>query len=312
MALLGRSRCVSLATAKAKVTMADELNTTLARWIRLQRITWQSDSGSKAVRVALEREGEKIHEFEMATPELAAVLHDAMQLQADELPTGAHQFRVVAYDEKGLQLSELPQTVRGRSKEATSAANEAITHARASAMNVSNAAAATQLLRTELEREFARNNDLTEDKALLIDKIQELVTQNFDAQLRLAEFNRKMERTDKLYDALTTIFVPLGTLVVEKYGPKLLAMQPSEILDKGKAVLAKLNEKDQPTEGEPNVPEPTAQPDSHPVPVVPEPEQGRVPQPVEGGAQGSDGNVSRERGATPSRATKPTKARRGK
>lgn len=300
MAFLGRFGRVSLATAKAKVTMVDSLNTSLARWVRLQSITWQADSGSKASRIAIERDGEKIHEFEVATPGLAAVLHDALELQADELPTGAHQFRVVAYDSNGGQLSELPQTVRGRSKEATSAANEAITNARASAMNVSTAAAAAQLLRGELDREFARNNDLTEDKALLIDKIQELVTQNFDAQLRLAEFNRKMERTDKLYDALTTIFVPLGTMVMEKYGPKLLAMQPSEILDKGKAVLAKLNEKE-PTKGEPN--EPTPEPDNKPLPVIPQPEQGRLPPAGETGPTGSDGDVSRERGPTAPRAT---------
>lgn len=266
--------------------------TTISRWVRLQRITWSSDHGSKASRIAIEKGNEQVHAFDVNTSDLGTILQDALALQADELPQGAHAFRLVSYDEKGLQLSELNQTVRGRNKDASAAGNEAITQARAAAMNVSNAAAATLVLRTELEREQARNNDLVENQALLIDKLNEMHSSNFEAQLRLLEFNRRMDRSDKFYEAMSGLLVPLGHLVIEKFGPQLLKMQPAEIFEKAKAVMSAAN-----TEGEPNATGPTQERTNEPSPRVPEPGQEVLSRSPERGPTRDSGNPPRKRGA---------------
>lgn len=263
----------------------------IARWVRLQRMTWSSDHESKASRVAVEKGDEQIHSFDVNTNDLPAMLQDALALQADELPPGTHAFRLVSYDEKGQQLSALNQTIRGKNKDAGTAGTEAITQARAAAMNVSNAAQATLVLRTELEREQARNNDLVENQALLIDKLNEAHSENFESQLRFAEFTRRMERMDKLYEAMSGLLVPLGHIVIEKFGPKLLAMQPGEILEKAKAVLSSNS-----TEGDPNAtPGPAAKPANESVPGVPEPGQAVLPQPAQSRAKGNGRNSPRKR-----------------
>jgi hypothetical protein len=269
--------------------MSDDSNT-LSRWVRLQRITWSCEQGSKAEKIVIERDGDRVHEFAVGTPDLANVLADALALQAEELPTGAHSFRLVAYDGSNVQLSELHQTVRGRSKEAASASNEAVTVARAAAMNVSNAAAATQLLRAELEREMQRNNDLVENQALLLDKLNEMQTQNFEAQLRLETFHREQDRKDKFSEAMSQLLVPMGTLLIEKFGPKLLQMQPAEILEKAKAVLDTSKKEETHVDGS------SAQPVVSVVPAVHEPGQGTIQSGPETGPARDCGNGSPECG----------------
>lgn len=299
MAVLGRRRCVRLDEKKAKVKMADESNS-IGRWVRLQKLTWNSDLGTKAVSIAIEsNDGAKVHEFDVALTDLPLILSDALQLQADELPQGSHPYRLVAYDDKHVQLSELHQTIRGRCKDATSVGNEQITQARAASMNVNNASSAAALLRQENERLTARNNDHIENEAMLIDKLNEMQAANFSVQLPLEEAHRRWERQDKMLQGVTQLLVPLGTLFIEKYGPQLLKLSTPEV-DTAKtaltnAVAPRPPEQPQATEEAPDAPRPPSQPDNEPNPCVPEPRQEALRASSQERTAGDSRNNSRKR-----------------
>lgn len=317
MALLGRTRCVFLVEAKAKVTMAEETNS-IARWVRLQKLTWNSDLGSKAASIAIEsHEGAKVHEFDVTLSDLPLILSDALQLQAEELPKGSHAFRLVAYDDKHVQLSELHQTIKGRSADASNPGNEQITQARAASMNVNNAASAAALLRQENERLSARNNDHVENEAMLIDKLNEMQASNFAAQLTLEESHRRWERQDKMLEGITQLLVPLGTLFIQKYGPQLLNLSSPEV-ETAKtalvnAVAPQVPEQQPATEGATNGPRPTSEPIDAPIPSVPEPGQEALRTSVEERSTGNRGNDTGEpRPKTPKSTNPITKRKRVK
>lgn len=292
--------------------MAEETNS-IARWVRLQKLTWNSDLGTKTASIAIEsNDGAKVHEFDVGLTDLPLVLSDALQLQADELPQGAHPYRLVAYDDKHVQLSELHQTVRGRCKDATSVGNEQITQARAASMNVNNASSAAALLRQENERLSARNNDHIENEAMLIDKLNEMQAANFSAQLTLEEAHRRWERQDKMLEGMTQLLIPLGALFIEKYGPQLLKFSPPEV-ETAKSALTNAvaprppEQPQQPTEGATDGPRPPSQSDNQPAPSVPEPRQEALRTSIEERPEGNSGTHPRKRRP---KAAQPTTSKR--
>jgi len=290
--------------------MAEETNS-IARWVRLQKLTWNSDLGSKTASIAIEsNDGAKVHEFDVTLTDLPLVLSDALQLQADELPQGTHPYRLVAYDDKHVQLSELHQTVRGRCKDATSVGNEQITQARAASMNVNNASSAAALLRQENERLSARNNDHIENEALLIDKLNEMQAANFNAQLTLEEAHRRWERQDKMLEGVTQLLVPLGALFIEKYGPQLLKLSTPEVQTAKTALVnavAPRTTEPPADESDANVNRPPGEPHNEPTPRVPEPRQEALRASPEDGPTRDRGNDTRERRT---KAAKPTTSKR--
>jgi hypothetical protein len=286
--------------------MAEETNS-IARWVRLQKLTWNSDLGSKTTSIAIESsDGAKVHEFDVSLTDLPLILSDALQLQADELPQGSHPYRLVAYDDKHVQLSELHQTIRGRCKDATSVGNEQITQARAASMNVNNASSAAALLRQENERLSARNNDHIENEAMLIDKLNEMQAANFSAQLTLEEAHRRWERQDKMLEGVTQLLVPLGTLFIEKFGPQLLKLSTPEV-DAAKTALSNAvalqPEPPQPKEGEPDGLRPTSEPNHEPSPSVPEPRQEALRGSAQERVAGNGGDDSRKRRSETAKST---------
>ena len=158
-------------------------------------------------------------------------------MHAGELPVGNHSFRLVAYGEGKTQVSELPQTLRGRSKEATSAASELMHMAKAMALMLNNTQQMFALQHQEFEAQQKRLGDQYENVALLIDRNAENASNNLEAQLRLEQFHNEQSRRDKREEAMLSIITPIGVMAMEKYGPKLLSMTPGEIEGKVKEMF---------------------------------------------------------------------------
>jgi len=210
----------------------------IARWVRMQRVTWQCDESAMAARIVLEtHSGEQVAEWPTHLEELEQVIEDAVGMYADELPQGPHAYRLVAYSSDKRQLSELPQTIRGRSKDASTAASDALQLQKATALFISNVTSWASLARGEADKQQARLDDAQDNTSQLLDLANQLRGHNLEAELRLRQFEEEQKRKDQRQEAFISIITPLATMAVEKYGPKLLSMSPTDILEKSKAFL---------------------------------------------------------------------------
>ena len=285
--------------------------TRLERWVTLQQKTWDIDEGSKASRIAVERpEGELVQSFNTDLPELGRVLQDCLDMQAGELPAGtSHRFRIVAYDPASKQLAELPQTVRGMSKDASSANQHQLTQSRAHHQDIDTMSFVLDKTTAQLEQTCTRLGELFDDCTQLSDSNASMRLNNEELMLRRLEFERRMARHDKIFEALGELMVPVGTIILEKLGPKLLGATPGEMISKVSGALGKLNEQKAATPEAPSNVEQSA--DSKPSdalgPVVPEPRPRALPanrpkgrggpgRNTKGGASGNVRPIPRERG----------------
>lgn len=194
----------------------------LARWLRFQQITWQSDAGAKAVEIVLERpDGEKVASFDVNRSNLAQIVADCLTMQGDELPIGSHSYRLVSYDAEHKQLAELPQTVRGRNRDATSAASDAMAMQKAVAQalrNLESVASLNQDIQTRLAETLDNERDNTNQ---LLDMNRQLRDNNLEHELRIREFDKRQERIDKFLEGAGSIITLLAPILVKKFLPDL-------------------------------------------------------------------------------------------
>lgn len=194
--------------------MADNL----ATWIEFQQKTWQSDSGSKAKTIILKRRNtdDIVCTFPADAENLASMVQTALSMQADELPKGSHGFVCIALDDKGAQLSELPQTVKGLSKDATNAAQEHIAMQNAAAKALANLDFANQVMNRQLAQVSEKLGSEVEDKFAVLNKLVEERGSNFESQLVLEKFLRSQQRIDTIIENLAPAFNILAQWAAEK------------------------------------------------------------------------------------------------
>jgi hypothetical protein len=273
----------------------------VSNWVGMQCKTYDSDEGLKAEVICLENpSGDAIFTWPVSIENLAEVVRTALDMQAGELPKGAHRYRLVSYGsrDKSKQLSELPQTIRGRSSDASAAMSEAIAMQRATAMAVSNLENVNAITLRALEGVETRLSEMTENFTLTFDKLTVANSENFDQRMRFLEFEAKQKRNEVLLECLT----PLITLAVEKYGGKLMNMDPETIrslLDTKPAPAAPAEPPalQGQTNGEPD----SVEPDHKPSAVVPKSGQRSVSRRSEARDQGNSQRHPRKRGAKASR-----------
>lgn len=221
--------------------MAD---TRLERWVELQRKTWDVDEGARASRILIQQQqGELIQGFSTELPDLGRVLQECLDMQADELPAGSsYPFRVVSVDSTGKQLSELPQTVRGKSKDANTANQHALQQSRAHHQDIDTMSFVLDRTTQQLEQVSNRLGELFDDCTALAESNATMRLNNEESLLRRLEFEASVARRDKLWEALGQLAVPVGTILLEKLGPKFLGATPGEMLTKVSTAIDKLAE----------------------------------------------------------------------
>jgi hypothetical protein len=294
--------------------MAEDRVTT---WVSLQRKVWLSDEGMRAELICLENaSGDSIAQWPIDFEDLAAAIQVTIELQAAELPKGAHRFRLVAYGDKNKQkqLNELPQTIRGRNNEASQAANDAITLQRSTAMALSNAEHALNLQQRLLESVEHRLSEMTENFGATYERWITSSGENFDQKLRFLEFESKQQRNQQIIEAL----IPVMGIVIEKYAGKFLGGADMSAFKKLLAPEEPPPPAPEPApeppvqQGPPN--EPTVEPDNAPHSSVPEPQQRSVPQHAEARGEGNGKRTTRERSRKAPRATQAARrtTKRGK
>ena len=291
--------------------------TRLEQWVRLQRKTWDVDAQARASRITVERgHDEVVQSFPAELEDLGRCIQDCLNTQAEELPAGAHQFRAVSYDPTGKQLGELPQTVKGRNKDATAAGQQALSNQRANAMAVDSLSFVLDKFRVEMEQQSNRLGDLFDDVTALSSSNAEMRLSNEEAMLRRLEFERRQERWDKIFDAVGSIATMVVPPLVEKFAPKLLGMTSEDMVKKAAAALDKLTEPTVPPTPESkegtlaDVKSETAGPTTEPigaiVPVVAQPRPGTLQGNTQGRGKGNLRPVPGKRGskAPPTKTTK--------
>jgi hypothetical protein len=270
----------------------------LSRWLKFQQVTWQSDAGAKASEIVLERpDGEKVASFDINRSNLAQIVADCLTMQGDELPIGSHSYRLVSYDDAHKQLAELPQTVRGRNREATSAASDAMAMQRAVAQSLRNLESVASL-NEQIQNRLAETLDNERDNTnQLLDMNRQLRDNNLEHELRLRQFEKREERIDKFLEGAGGLITLLAPLLIKKFLPELAA---SEMVAKQ---LDSMTEKAKPNERPSEGPE---EPISATSVVVPEPEQ-RALSPNDQAGPARDGGAVPEESSEPSRRRAITK-----
>lgn len=287
------------------------------KWVDAQRTVWDSDQGLRAEVITLETpSGDSVGSWPVDLSNLGDAINQTIDLQASELPKGAHRFRLVAYSDKAKknQLTELPQTIRGRSGDASAAHAEAIAMQRATAMaisNLENTLNITMRLNEELEK---RLGDRTEDFSLTYDKLIQANGENFDQKIRWSEHETKNRRSEQMLEMLT----PLVTMAISKFGPMLMRMNATDLANMQKFLtdplkhVAEMNPPDvAPTEAvKPEVitnAGPSPEPASPPNDGVSQPGQGSLSHDVERGSAGDRERPSAKRSRAVKRTTKAKK-----
>ena len=199
----------------------------ITAWVAMQKVVWHGDTSSKASLITLKKRGSDdcIFRCPADAENLAEMIKQALRMQADELPKGSHGFVLIASDENGVQLSELPQTVKGCNGEATSAAQEQLALANANAKALGNLDTVNQILQRNAEQLSEKVASSLEDKFAVLDELVRQRGTNFMNELELAKFNRSQARLDTLVQALAPAVTLLSTWAAEK----LLAANPNII-----------------------------------------------------------------------------------
>jgi hypothetical protein len=240
-------------------------------WVEMQQKVWHGDTNSKASFITLKRRNsdEIIFRCPVDAENIPTIIKQFLQMQAEELPKGSHAFVLVATDEAGMQLSELPQTVKGSNHEASTAAQEQLALQNATAKGLANLDAVNQILQRNAEQLAEKLGAALEDKFAVLDELVGQRGTNFVAQLELSKFNRNQERLDLLVQNLAPALGVLATFAAEK----VLAANPDLLKKMG----AKQNVGSATTE----------KPADSASPSVAEPRQDFIPENTKGGRKGN-------------------------
>lgn len=205
--------------------MADDR---VSNWVELQKKVWSCDDGLRAELITLETPGgDIVASWPVDLENLGAVINQTIDMQSAELPKGQHRFRLAAYSDKARknQLNELPQTIRGRSGEASQANADAIALQRATAMAITNFERVCDTLTRMNEKLETRLDERTEDFAQVYNKLIEANADNFDQKIRWSEHEAKTRRNEQLLEMCE----PLIGMAVQRFGPMLLKMNPDDV-----------------------------------------------------------------------------------
>jgi hypothetical protein len=236
----------------------------LTIWVEMQKRVWHGDTSSKAAFITLKKLPDEsvIFRCPADADNIPTMVKQMLAMHAEELPKGsAHSFLLVSTDESGVQLSELPQTIRGSSQEAKAASVELMALQNATAKALANLDFANQLLLRNLEQKDDKLNTATEDKFALLDKLVQQQATNFEKELELARYEREQSRKDMMVKAGTENLMPILGVVFEHVAKKYLADNP-EILGKlGGALNGKQPATEEPSNAAgPSVAEPRPDP----------------------------------------------------
>lgn len=189
----------------------------LANWVRMQQRL--VDDGTKATHIHLiVKDG--IDEttwaiWPIATEKLAWEIQESLTALGQEISTGKHPAKLVALDHNGRQLGLLPQSIHGSAGAKTSAANEAVTHARATAMNV---ATAEQQLVTMANRAQAAEDRATKMMASFYEMtavVTRMQHDQVDNDCRRIESQARSEALTRIGEQIAQHAGPLMMLVTD-------------------------------------------------------------------------------------------------
>lgn len=184
----------------------------LERWIGMQARLLHGVNAERPATLVLEKgNGDRVGQWPITLETLAEEVNEVLSMQAAELAIGNHQFRVVIQSPAGECLAQLPQVVRGRSKDAASAASEALIAQRANAMAVQSLTDVVSKLERVLDAQTDRLLKSQGETDAVSDKLKENFLENSQVMLKIRELEMAHENTQAIIKELA----PLGMLIAQ-------------------------------------------------------------------------------------------------
>jgi hypothetical protein len=207
----------------------------LAQWVEFQCKTYDVESSAVAASITIERvTGERVGEWpiSMGKEALTAELEQMMEMQRQELPRGSYTYKLVAYDEKRAQLSELPQTIRGANTDAATGSIDRISDQRAVHQMLTNYQQASDYALQAASQLSTQLGEERENCNLLLEKLREASNSNLEASMSMMKLTKRFEREDQIIEAVMPAVGALLQAAVESKGKdwieKLLAPSPAK------------------------------------------------------------------------------------
>ena len=198
-------------------------------WVSMQQRVWHGETSSKAAFITLKDRAsdEIVFRCPADAENIAIMVKEFLALQAAELPAkSTHAFVLIATDEAGVQLSALPQTIRGMNHEAQSAAQEQLAMANAHAKTLANLDTLNQIATRNAELLADKLTSAIEDKFAVLDQLVTERATNHKDELEHDRYLREQARKDKLFDAFAENFMPIAGAIVKHKVEKYLKDNP--------------------------------------------------------------------------------------
>jgi hypothetical protein len=203
-------------------------------WVNMQQKVWHGDTQSKARFITLKDRAtdEIVFRCPAEADNIAIMVKEFLALQAAELPAkSTHAFVLIASDDAGVQLSALPQTIRGTNHEAQNAAQEQIQMANAHAKTLANLDTLNQIATRNAELLAENLATAIQDKFAVLDQLVTERATNHKDELEHDRYLREQARRDKIFDAFSENFMPIAGMIVKHKVEKFLKENPDMLGD---------------------------------------------------------------------------------
>lgn len=184
----------------------------LERWIQMQARLLHGVNAERPATLLIEKaNGESVGQYPITLDTLTDEVNEVLSMQASELPIGNHQFRIVIRSAAGEPLAQIPQVIKGRSKDAASAASELMTTQRANVIAIKmledTCANLSRLVDTQTERLTRTFGEFD----AVADRLKENFLENSQVMLRMRELEMQHENTQAIIKELA----PIGMVIAQ-------------------------------------------------------------------------------------------------
>lgn len=133
------------------------------------------------------------------------------------LPAGGHSARWVILDAEGTQFACLPTILRGRSSDASAAAKDAQSFARATSIQLQAAEHLAQIQKNMLDRVSKQLEETSENMYQLQETLAGIVNANAEAEERKQKFEAGEKRLDEVLQSVKPMFEAAAEIGAEKF-----------------------------------------------------------------------------------------------
>ena len=170
----------------------------IENWIQAQRRMVGPDAVCVATVMLIGPDGDAWGTWPIDQEELTKEIQALIDVQGEERPSGVYPCKLVGLDEHKNQIALLPIRIHGRAAGAIGQGGEAISMQRATGLAVGTLEQVIMTQGNHVETLAKMNESLIEDRAILLEEFNKQQSVNLDVELRMREWERRMQREDMI------------------------------------------------------------------------------------------------------------------